>query len=141
MSALVQPPPTAASFAHFLAEHRLMATRCIACGEVSLPPRAICSSCHGNEQEWVALSGKGTLAGFTSIYIAPTAMAAAGHDRNHPYVSGIVHLEEGPSISARIIGVDASAPDLDWIGAPFAVAWLDEGDGDAKRTILAFAPA
>ncbi len=97
-------------------------------------------ACHGETQEWIALSGRGTLAGFTSIYIAPTAMAAAGHDRNHPYVSGIVQLEEGPSISARIVGVDAGAPELGWIGRALAVAWIDEGEGDARRTTLAFAP-
>jgi len=141
MDAIAEHPPTAASFARFLAEHRLMATRCAACGAIHLPPRAVCSACHGETQEWVALSGKGRLAGFTSIYIAPSAMAAAGHDRNHPYLSGIVHLEEGPSISARIVGVDAGAPDLTWIGAPFAVAWIDEDEGDARRTTLAFAPA
>jgi uncharacterized OB-fold protein len=140
MAAIVEYPPTAASFARLLAEHRLMATRCTSCGAIHLPPRGVCAACHGETQEWVALSGRGTLAGFTSIFVAPTAMAAAGYDRNHPYLSGIVRLEEGPSISARIVGMDAAAPDLAWIGSSLEVTWIDEGDGEEKQTTLAFAP-
>lgn len=134
-------PPTAASFAHFLAGHQLMATRCRACGAIHLPPRAICPTCHANIDEWVALSGRGVLASFTAIHIAPSTMAAAGYDRNHPYLSGIVNLEEGVSISARIVGLEANAPTLAWIGLALDVRWIDEGEGDLRRTVLAFAPA
>lgn len=127
MISFTERAPTAASFSQFLAEQRLMATRCVACSEIHLPPRAVCPKCHGEEQEWVELSGKGALAGFTSIHIVPTAMAAAGFDRNHPYLSGIVQLEEGVSISARVVGVDASAPSLGWIGAPVEIVWDEPG--------------
>lgn len=140
METSAAPPPTAATWTRFIGEHRLMATRCAACGAIHLPPRAVCSACHVDVSEWIALSGRGALAGFTSIHIAPSAMMAAGYDRANPYVSGIVHLEEGPSISARIVGVDASAPDLEWIGRSLSVAWIDEGEGDARKTTLAFAP-
>lgn len=130
--------PTAAAFSLFLNEHQLMATHCTQCNALYLPPRAVCPHCHADIQEWVALSGKGTLAGFTAIHIAPTALVEAGHDRNHPYLSGIVNLDEGVAISARIVGVDAKEPDLSWIGMPVEVAWLDTGAGDARQTTLAF---
>ena len=37
-------------------------------------------------------------------------MSKKGYGRENPYCSGIVTLEEGPRLSARIIGVDASNP-------------------------------
>jgi uncharacterized OB-fold protein len=131
-------PFTAASFNQYLAEHKLMGARCPACHVTYLPPRAICPQCHSDALAWVELSGHGKLAAFTSIYVGPSAMVAEGYDRNNPYVSGIVETEEGAKISARILGVDAKQPDVAWIGTPLVVTFVDRGEGDAKRTLLAF---
>jgi uncharacterized OB-fold protein len=89
--------------------------------------------------EWVELSGDGTLEAFTAVHIGPTAMVAAGYDRFHPYCSGIVKLAEGPSISAQILGVDASHPETITIGTPLHAQFIQRGDGDNPRTYLAFA--
>ena len=134
-------PFTAASFNQYLAEHKLMGTRCPACNATYLPPRAICPRCHGEALEWVELSGHGKLAAFTSIYVGPSAMVAEGYDRNNPYVAGIVELAEGAMISARILGVDARQPDIAWIGIPLSVAFVDRGVGDTSSTVLAFSTA
>jgi hypothetical protein len=131
-------PFTAAAFNRYLAEHKLMGSRCAACAAVYLPPRAICPQCHGDALEWVEMAGTGRLAAFTSVYVAPSAMLAEGFDRNNPYVSGIVELTEGAKISARILGVDARKPDVAWIDAPVQVSFVDRGEGDAKSTVLAF---
>jgi hypothetical protein len=131
-------PFTAASFNQYLAEHKLMGTRCPACEATYIPPRAICPACHGDALGWVELSGHGKLAAFTSIYVGPSAMVAEGYDRNNPYVSGIVELAEGAKISARILGVDARQPDVAWIGTPLTVTFVDHGEGDSKSTVLAF---
>jgi uncharacterized OB-fold protein len=131
-------PFTAASFNQYLAEHKLMGTRCPMCDAVYLPPRAICLQCHGEALEWVELSGHGRLAAFTSIYVGPSAMVAEGFDRNNPYVSGIVETDAGAKISARILGVDARQPDVAWIGTPLVVTFVDRGEGDTKSTVLAF---
>jgi uncharacterized OB-fold protein len=131
-------PFTAASFNQYLAEHKLMGTRCPACDATYLPPRAICPGCHGDALAWVELSGTGKLAAFTSIYVGPSAMVAEGYDRNTPYVAGIVELAEGARISARILGVDARQPDVAWIGTPLTVTYLDRGEGDARSAVLAF---
>lgn len=139
MSEPTPRPFTAASFNQYLAEHRLMGTRCPACDATYLPPRAICPQCRGDALEWAELSGRGKLAAFTSIFVGPSAMVAEGYDRNNPYVSGIVETEEGAKISARIIGVDAKRPDVAWIGTPLTVTFLDRGEGEGKSTILAFA--
>jgi uncharacterized OB-fold protein len=134
-------PLTAAGFDEYLAEHKLAGTRCTACGALYLPPRAICPTCQSSALEWVELAGRGTLAAFTSIFVGPSAMVAQGFDRKNPYVSGVVALEEGPAISARIVGVDANQPEIAWIGTSLVVTFLDKGEGDAKQTTLAFQPA
>lgn len=131
-------PFTAASFNQYLAEHKLMGTRCPACDAVHLPPRAVCPACRGGALEWRELVGKGKLAAFTSVYVGPSAMLAEGFGRDNPYVTGIVELEEGVMISARILGVDARQPQIAWIGRSVAVSYLDRGEGQEKCTVLAF---
>lgn len=133
-------PFTAASFNQFLNEKKLMASRCVQCGALALPPRAICAACHGNQLEWVEMTGKGKLAAFTSIYVGPTFMNAEGFDRNNPYCTGVVELDEGVKISARLLGVDARNPGAIKIGTPMTVEFLERGEGEAKKTFLAFEP-
>jgi hypothetical protein len=129
---------TPAEFYQFLGEHKLMGTRCRQCGATFLPPRPLCSHCHTGEMEWVELSGKGKLTGFSIISIAPTLMLAAGYDRKNPYCAGFVQLEEGPSISAQILGVDVCRPEAIAIGTPVTVAYVERGEGEARKTYLAF---
>lgn len=136
----VERPFTAASFQAYLNEGKLMGSRNRATGEVFTPPRPIDPGTHGEEMEWVELSGRGTLVAFTSVYIGPSAMVAAGYDRTKPYVAGIVALEEGPRISAQILGVDAKQPDLAWIGQPLRATFIERGEGEKQRAYLAFEP-
>jgi len=131
-------PFTAASFNQYLAEGKLMASRCEDCGNLSLPPRAICSKCHGVNLVWTETSGKGTLVGFTVVSIAPTFMIQQGYGRDNPYVSGIVELDEGEKISARILGVDPTRPDTIQIGSRLDVGFIEVGENENKRVYLAF---
>lgn len=131
-------PFSAAGFDQYIAEHKLMATRCVKCGGVYTPPRAICPKCQSDEMEWVELSGKGKLAAFTVIYSGPTFMIEQGFDRKNLYVSGIVELEEGTRISARITGVDPALPTEIKIGTPVSVDFIEFGEGETKITYLAF---
>jgi uncharacterized OB-fold protein len=126
------------SFYRFLSEGRLMGSRCQACGTLHLPPRSLCPACYSGEMEWEQLDGKGKLVAFTSIYIAPTAMIAAGYGRDHPYCTGIVQLDGGPAISAQILGVDPARPEDIEIGMPLRVTYVERGEGDKQRTFLAF---
>lgn len=89
--------------------------------------------------EWVELSGRGRLAGFTVVHVAPTAMLEAGYGRDNPYCVGVVKLEEGPSVSAQIQGVDVSHPQRIVIGAPLEAVFLQRGEGQERTTVLAFA--
>ena len=129
---------TSANFNKFLSEHKLMGTRCTKCGGLYLPPRAICPECHSDQIEWVELSGQGKLAAFSAVFIGPSAMNAEGYDRTNPYCAGIVELAEGVKISARVLGVDAKHPANIAIGTPLKVEYLDKGEGEQKKTVLAF---
>jgi hypothetical protein len=88
--------------------------------------------------EWAEMSGRGKLLAFATIHIAPTAMIEAGYDRKNPYCAGIVQVEEGPAISAQILGVDATQPEQIAIGTPLRVAFVERGEGEEQRTYLAF---
>ena len=120
-------PFTAASFDQFLSERKLMAARCSKCGSLWCPPRSICNKCNSDEMQWIELQGKGKLAAFTAIEVGTTMMMDAGYDNTNPYCSGIVELEEGPMISAQILGVDASNPDDIAIGTPLQLDFIERG--------------
>lgn len=131
-------PLNGTSFQRFLNEHKLMAARCADCGALYLPPRSRCPHCGSVEMTWSKLSGCGRLSAYTVIHIAPTLMLQAGYGRDKPYCAGVVQLEEGPAISGQILGADASRPETVAIGAPVQVSFVERGEGDARKTFLAF---
>ena len=126
------------SYERFLNEDRLMGSRCRKCGSLFLPPRPICTKCHSSEIEWVEIKGKGKLAAFTCIAIGPPFMIEEGYDRKHPYVCGVVDLEEGVKVVARIEGADGTRPETIKIGAPVEAEFLHRGEGEGAVTFLAF---
>ena len=65
-------------------------------------------------------------------------MIEQGYGREAPYLTGIVELAEGPKISARILGLDATQPQGTWIGTPVVVEYLQRDEGEEKKTELAF---
>lgn len=128
------------SYEMFLNEDKLMGSQCKECGARFVPPRPICVKCYGSQMEWVEMSGKGRLAAFTCITIGPPFMIAQGYDRKHPYCSGVVDLEEGGRVDARIEGVDMSNPENINVGTPMKAKFLHRTDGEMKETYLAFEP-
>lgn len=128
------------SYERFLSEEKLMGSRCRDCGTLFVPPRAICIECYSSEMDWVEMKGKGKLAAYTCIAIGPPFMAKEGYDRKHPYVSGVVELEEGVKVVARIEGVDGSKPETIKIGTPLKVEFLHRAEGRNTTTFLAFRP-
>ena len=131
-------PFTESSFQAFLSEGKLMGSRSLVTGKVYVPPRPLDPETFSEAMEWVELSGEGTLAAFTAVFIGPTAMVEAGYDRTKPYMTGVVQLAEGPMISAQILGLDPAHPDVAIIGAPLTVQFIQRGEGEAQRTVLAF---
>jgi uncharacterized OB-fold protein len=129
------------SYERFLSEEKLMGSKCSKCGVLSVPPRSICIKCHGSEMEWVEMKGKGKLVAFTCIAIGPPFMIKEGYDRKRPYVSGVVELEEGVRVVARIEGVDGSKPETIKIGTPVRIEFLHRGQGENPMTFLGFRPS
>lgn len=130
---------TAAAFNAYLAEEKkLMGVRCRTCGTLSPEPRPMCHACHSRDMEWYQFSGQARLSTFTCIFIVPVRMAQKGYGRDKPYCTGIVTLAEGPRLSARILGVDASSPQDIKTGMPLV---LDLGEVDPESPTPAFRPA
>jgi uncharacterized OB-fold protein len=129
---------TKADFDQYLAEGKLMGTKCLACGAEFLPPRPMCPECFSGEMEWVEMGGAGELAAFTIVHIATTAMIEAGYGRENPHCSGLVKLDSGQTISAQILGVDGTQPENINIGDRVELAITARGEGEAAKMALAF---
>lgn len=120
---------TADSFYKFVSEKKLMASRCKKCQAMFLPPHPICIKCFGIEMEWVELKGTGKLAAFSAISVGPTCTLAEGHDRNNPYVVGIVKMDEGPKICGRIHGIDPKSPEKIKVGTHLKLEFPEQKAG------------
>ena len=90
--------------------------------------------------DWVEMQGTGKLAAFTCIAIGPPFMIAEGYNRKNPYCSGVVELDEGARVVARIEGVDVKSPENIKIGMPLKADFLHRGEEDRQHTYLAFKP-
>ena len=84
-----------------LDQGRIMGRKCTACGSVEFPPRIACNTCGNFETEWVELTGKGQVLHL----ILPSKMAHPRIDELKPCAFASVKLEEGPEISALVLGI------------------------------------
>ncbi len=79
--------------------------RCGGCGLQSAPPQPVCPHCGGDREiEPVTLPPHGKLYSFTIVHVAP-----AGLEDEAPYVLGIVELDGGARITARVRTADPGA--------------------------------
>jgi uncharacterized OB-fold protein len=85
-------------------EGRLSAIRCGSCGELAIPPKELCPSCHERRWELVPLHGTGSVASFTVIRIPPRGRLAEA-----PYAVAVVKLDEGVSLLGRIVDIPLDA--------------------------------
>lgn len=138
---MTTPPISDYGFEAFLGEEKLMGSTCRRCGAAFVPPRPMCAECHHTEMQWTGMKGAGRLVALTSISIGPPAMQQEGFDRENPYCTGVVKLDEGPRVVARIEGVDSRNPESIEIGTPVTAIYLHRGAGEDRTTQLAFRPA
>lgn len=73
---------------------------CRVCAHRRLPPTAQCPKCLSDEVEWAATRGRGRLASWVVFH---RAYHPAFEDQI-PYAVGIVELDEGPRMLARLKG-------------------------------------
>ena len=97
---MTEPAITARAFFEKARGGQLTAIRCGACGELSMPPRELCPTCHAQSWQPVVLAGDGTIASFTVIRVAARAHAA-----DVPYGVAVVRLKEGVSLLGRIVDI------------------------------------
>ncbi|MBE9523322.1 MAG: Zn-ribbon domain-containing OB-fold protein [Proteobacteria bacterium] len=128
------------SYGQFLNEEKIMGTKCKKCDALYAPPRPICIKCHSSEMDWVEMKGEGKLSAFTCIAVGPPFMIAEGYNRKNLYISGVVELEEGVRVDARIEGVDGNRPEEIKVGMSMKAKFLHRGEGEDSKTYLAFEP-
>lgn len=100
--------PATRPFWQAAARHELVIPRCAACLAFNWYPRSVCRQCGGREMPWTAMSGRGTL---FSWAVVERALARPFADRV-PYVTGLVALEEAPSVRLVSYLVDCEPDDL-----------------------------
>ena len=102
----------------------LRARRCPECGRLSLDSLHTCPFCGHPGGADVALSGRGRLVSWTVIRVAPARYAAEA-----PYAVGLLELEEGLRLTARLTG----DPEHLAAGQPVTFASLDLARGPIFR--------
>jgi len=84
-------------FVEFLKSDELRGTVCMRCGAKFFPPRSDCDACLGDDMEWYAIAGEGTLITFTKAMYAP-----AGFEKDAPYVLGVAEFPDGTKVFGRM---------------------------------------
>lgn len=127
-------------FFRALESGELIGSKCLDCGEFSIPQREICPLCHSHDIEIETFSGKGKLVAYTVISVPPVMMAEAGYDSKNPYCVGIVELIEGPRISAQILEMDLAHPESIKIGTDLEMTTIQREEDGVQKSYLAFKP-
>ena len=131
---------TIKSYLDYLSEKKLMGSKCKDCGASYVPVRKLCTKCNSVNMEWVEMSGKGKVAAFTIITVGTPFFVEKGYDRNKPYCFSVIKLDEGPMISAQLIGVDESKPDTINIGMQVKATFIQTEIRGETRVDLGFEP-
>ncbi len=127
-----------AAFREGIKNKMLTASRCRKCGAAFIPPRPICPGCRGTDIETIPVTGKGKLIAFTVITAAPPLMIEEGYNRENPYCSGVVELDGGAKVTARILGVDVRNPANIKTGTPVELDFQEAAHNGEKKCYLAF---
>ena len=85
--------------------HEFVGQRCRTCGYVHLPPGPVCTNCLSDDQDWIQLSGKGTI----NSYGVYHQQWHPGFTDDIPYNVALIELAEGPLIISQVIGCENDA--------------------------------
>jgi uncharacterized OB-fold protein len=81
--------------------HELQMQRCPNCGYYRYPPAPRCPECLEENDEWVTLSGRGTIWSFNVYH----HVFNQNFKEDIPYNAALVELEEGPRLITNIVGI------------------------------------
>jgi uncharacterized OB-fold protein len=84
-----------AEFFDGTARGELMIKRCDTCGHHLRPDSIACSICHGDALSWTDACGRGSVVSWIVV-----------HGSESETTVGLVELDEGPWLHARLVGVD-----------------------------------
>lgn len=98
--------------------HEFVAQKCRACGYVHLPPGPVCTNCTSPDQDWIQLSGQGTIYSFGVYH----QLWHPGFKEEIPYNVVLIELVEGPQIISQIVGCKNAEL---FCGAPVEVTFED----------------
>jgi uncharacterized OB-fold protein len=138
---LPQPNPTTQPFFDGARREQLVLQRCPRDG-FFFYPRNRCPTCLEDDWSWESTSGRGTVYAFTvdrlghDPLLASTLSEADGTRR--PFVIAVVELEEGPRMTAGIVGCEPSAVR---VGLPVRASFEHVEAGDASVSLVQFSPS
>ena len=103
-------PPTARFWAA-AAEGRLELPRCRSCGRLCWYPKESCSYCGGSDFVWEQVAGRARLFSWAVV----RNVFLPQYREKVPYLTGLVSLDEDPSVRlvTEIIDADVDALDVD----------------------------
>ena len=114
----------------------LLGAVCDNCGTIHTPPTGACTKCGQRSFSWKQLSGKGKIETYTAIFVgSPEFADEVNIVEQKGFVLGIVKLEEGSNVNARILGVDAKEAKSIKIGTPVTLTTFTTPSG---KKLLAF---
>ena len=90
--------PIVEQFREGLARGTLLLQHCNACGRLNMYPRYACPHCQSDDLGWQEASGKGRLMSYTIL----RGGAPEGFEGELPYALGVVRVEEGVQLLARL---------------------------------------
>ena len=99
-------------------QHELRFQKCGDCGLVRWPPSMICPNCYSESNETIVASGKGKIYTFAVYHRA----YHPGFEKELPYVTAVIELEEGPHFLSNIVGCKSDEVRCDM---PVEVVWED----------------
>ena len=101
-------------------KHELRMQRCADCHEVRFPPRPMCPVCNSQRDEWVPMSGTGTI--YSWIVVHPPVLPAFAADA--PYSVVLIQLDDDPSL--RLVGTVSDLANADLAAGIPVEVWFDE---------------
>lgn len=108
--------------------YALVGEVCPHCQSKIFPPRDVCPYCGGEAKTEFAFSGKGRIYSYTVMRDAP-----AGFEQNAPYTVAIVHLEEGPMVTAQLTDLGDQPVE---IGMPVEMVTRRIRENEPKKGML-----
>ena len=94
----LQSRSLADEFNNALAAGQLVIQRCNVCGKVNMYPRYRCPACQSGDLGWQQSAGTGVLVTHAVVRAVPPK----GFESDLPYAVGVVRLDEGVQLLARL---------------------------------------